>query len=117
MANHPLHRSAGPGGGGVDRTRENVVVGHRPTGTGPVVTGVRQGIVGIVIGKQLHPMGPEHWIEHAQLSIGNEPAGTVFFRSHGYLKPEATLKVVLGPDLKGKKVSLVVTLGCNLHGI
>jgi superoxide reductase len=73
--------------------------------------------VGIVIGEELHPMGPTHWIEYVQLSIGNEPAGTVIFRSHGYLKPETKLCVVLGENLKGKSVSLVATLQCNLHGI
>jgi len=73
--------------------------------------------VGVVVGKDLHPMGPTHWIEHLQLSIGNEPAGTVTFRSHGYLKPIARYAVVLGDKLKGKKVSLVATLKCNLHGI
>ena len=73
--------------------------------------------VGVVIGKVLHPMGPTHWIEYLQLSIGNEPAGTVIFRSHGYLKPEARFSVVLDENLKGKKVSLVATLKCNLHGI
>jgi superoxide reductase len=73
--------------------------------------------VGVTVGQMLHPMGPTHWIEYAQLSIGNEPAGTVVFRSHGYLKSEAGLVVVLGDNLKGKKVSLVATVKCNLHGI
>jgi superoxide reductase len=73
--------------------------------------------VGVSIGQMLHPMGPTHWIEHAQLSIGNEPAGTVVFRSHGYLKSETRFAVVLGDNLKGKRVSLVATIKCNLHGI
>jgi superoxide reductase len=73
--------------------------------------------VGVVIGKIPHPMGPTHWIEHVQLSIGNEPAGTVIFRSHGYLKAQAKFAVVLDETLKGKTVSLVATLVCNLHGI
>ena len=73
--------------------------------------------VGVKIGKEMHPMGPTHWIEYAQLSIGNEPAGTLTFRSHGYLKPVTKFAVVLGDNLKGRKVSLVVTLKCNLHGI
>jgi superoxide reductase len=73
--------------------------------------------VGIIIGKELHPMGPTHWIEYVQLSIGNEPAGTVAFRSHGYLKPKTRFAVVLDEKLKGKKLSLVATLKCNLHGI
>jgi superoxide reductase len=73
--------------------------------------------VGVVIGRVLHPMGPTHWIEYAQLSIGNEPGGTLVFRSHGYLKPKTQFAVLLGDDLKGKTASLVVTLKCNLHGI
>ncbi len=73
--------------------------------------------VGVAVGKALHPMGPSHWIEYVQLSIGNEPAGTLAFRSHGYLKPETKFAVVLDDDLKGKTISLVATLKCNLHGI
>jgi superoxide reductase len=73
--------------------------------------------VDVVIGKDLHPMRPSHWIEYAQLSIGNEPAGTLVFRSHGYLQPETRFAVVLNERLKGKQVSLVVTVECNLHGI
>ena len=73
--------------------------------------------VGVAIGKQLHPMEPKHWIEYIQFSIGNEPAGTVYFRSHGYLKPTANFSVVLGEELKGKKISLVVLTKCNLHGL
>ena len=73
--------------------------------------------VGVKIGQEMHPMGPTHWIEYVQLSIGNEPAGTLTFRSHGYLKAQTKFSVVLDDKLKGKKVSLVVTLKCNLHGI
>ena len=73
--------------------------------------------VGVVVGEIVHPMGPAHWIEHLQFNIGNEPAGTVIFRSRGYLKPEAKFTVVLEEGLKGKTVSLVVQDKCNLHGI
>jgi len=73
--------------------------------------------VDVMIGKEMHPMGPKHWIEYLQLSIGNEPAGTVIYRSHGYLKAHSRFSVMLGDDLKGKTVSLVATLKCNLHGI
>ena len=73
--------------------------------------------VDVTIGKVVHPMSPAHWIESLQLSIGNQPAGTVIFRSHGYVKPEARFSVSLGEDLKGKTVSLVVQNKCNLHGI
>ena len=71
----------------------------------------------VVIGEIVHPMGPSHWIEYVQLNIGNEPAGMTSFRSHGYLKPETKFTVVLDDSLKGKMVSLVVQLKCNLHGI
>jgi superoxide reductase len=73
--------------------------------------------VGVVIGKEMHPMGPTHWIEYVELSIGNEPAGTVTYRSHGYLKAQTKFAVMLDESLKGKKISLVVTLKCNMHGI
>jgi superoxide reductase len=73
--------------------------------------------VDLTIGKILHPMGPAHWIENVQINIGNEPAGTLVFRSHGYMKPEGRFNVILGDDLKGKTVSLVVQDKCNLHGI
>jgi len=73
--------------------------------------------VDVVIGKELHPMGPKHWIEYLQLSIGNEPAGTITYRSHGYLKPVTRFAVFLDESLQGKPVSLVVTLKCNLHGL
>lgn len=73
--------------------------------------------VNVSIGKNLHPIGPTHWIEYVQLGIGNEPAGTLIFRSNGYLKPETKFAVVLDERLKGRKVSLVATIRCNLHGI
>lgn len=73
--------------------------------------------VDLTIGKILHPMGPAHWIENVQINIGNEPAGTLLFHSHGSMKPEARLNLMLGDDLKGKTVSLVVQDKCNLHGI
>ena len=70
-----------------------------------------------VIGEILHPMGPNHWIEYLQLNIGNEPGGRMDYRSSGYLKPKARFSVVLGQHLKGKKISLVMQIKCNLHGI
>ena len=73
--------------------------------------------VDVMIGKEMHPMGQTHWIEYVELSIGNEPAGTVTFRSHGYLKAHTRFSVMLGDELKGKKVSVVATLKCNMHGI
>jgi superoxide reductase len=73
--------------------------------------------VEVAIGEHLHPMLPQHWIEYVQLDIGNEPAGTVTFDSKGFLKPKAKFSVVLPDELKGKKISLVATNKCNLHGI
>jgi superoxide reductase len=71
----------------------------------------------VAIGRIPHPMGPTHWIEHLQLNIDNEPAGTVIFRSHGYVKAASQFNVVLDNEFKGKAVSLVVQIKCNLHGI
>jgi superoxide reductase len=73
--------------------------------------------VEVRIGKILHPMRPEHWIEFLQLNIGNEPAGILVMRSQGYLAPEGRFNIKLGENLKGKMVSLVVQDKCNLHGI
>ena len=73
--------------------------------------------VDVAIGKVPHPMGPTHWIEHLQLNVGNEPAGNVIFRSHGYVKAASKFDMVLGNDLKGKTISLIVQIKCNLHGI
>jgi superoxide reductase len=129
-------------GGGVDFAQENFPTGvneelwkginrvkdpenetaleklHVPVITAPIKVKAGEVFdVGVRVGKELHPMGPAHWIEYAQLSIGNEPAGTLTFRSHGYLKPETKFAVMLDENLKGKNISLVVTLRCNLHGI
>jgi superoxide reductase len=73
--------------------------------------------VDVVIGEIVHPMGPTHWIEYLQMNIGNEPGGRVAFHSHGYLKPKARFTVLLDENLKGKKVSLVMQIKCNLHGL
>ena len=73
--------------------------------------------VEVAIGQVPHPMGPTHWIEYLQFNIGNEPAGTVIFRSHGYVKAASKFNAVLGNELKGKTVSLIVQIKCNLHGV
>ena len=73
--------------------------------------------VDVTVGSTLHPMSTGHWIEYIHLNIGNQPAGMITFRSHGYLNPSARFDVVLGEDLKGKKVSLIARERCNLHGI
>lgn len=73
--------------------------------------------VDVAIGQIPHPMGPNHWIEHLQLNIGNQPAGNIFFRSHGYVQAAGKFNAVLGDELKGQTVSLIVQIKCNLHGI
>lgn len=73
--------------------------------------------VDVVIGETIHPMGPSHWIEYLQLNILNEPAGSVNFRSNGFLKAKARFNVTLDDKYKGKTIPLVVQLRCNLHGI
>jgi superoxide reductase len=73
--------------------------------------------VEVTVGRAPHPMGPSHWIEHLQLNVGNEPAGNVIFRSRGYVKAASKFNVVLGDEMKGEMVSLIVQIKCNLHGI
>jgi superoxide reductase len=73
--------------------------------------------VEVSVGQAQHPMGPSHWIEHLQLNIGNEPVGNVIFHSHGYVKAVAKFDVLPGDELKGRTISLVVQIKCNLHGI
>jgi desulfoferrodoxin (superoxide reductase-like protein) len=41
----------------------------------------------------------------------------VIFRSQGYVKAAARFNALLGDDMKGKMLSLVVQIKCNLHGI
>ena len=91
---------------------------HVPVITAPEKVKAAQPFdVEIVVGKKTHPMGPDHWIEHLQLNVGNEPAGTVTFRSKGWAQPKARFTVKLEDSLKGKKVSLVVYDRCNIHGL
>ena len=73
--------------------------------------------VEVTVGRLPHPMVPAHWIEHVQLNIGNEPVGTVIFQSHGYVKAATKFSVALDHESKGKTVSLIVEIKCNLHGI
>ena len=73
--------------------------------------------VQVAIGQVPHPMGPTHWIEYLQFNIGNQPAGEIIFRSHGYVRAGGTFNAVLDDELKGRTVSLIVQIKCNLHGI
>jgi len=73
--------------------------------------------VEVSVGENLHSMGPTHWIEFIELNIGNEPAGRVDFESKGYLKPKATVTVVLTKEAAPNgKVTLIAYQRCNLHG-
>ncbi len=75
-------------------------------------------VVEVSVGENLHVMGPTHWIEYIELSIGNEPAGMVTLQSKGYLKPRAAFTVVLAKDAAPTgKVTLVARQRCNLHGL
>ena len=73
--------------------------------------------VEVAVGQTPHPMGPKHWIEYLQFNIGNEPAEEISFRSYGWVKAAGTFHAVLDEPLKGKTISLVVQLKCNLHGL
>jgi superoxide reductase len=73
--------------------------------------------VEVSIGKELHPMGPAHWIEYVELNIGNEPAGRTDFQPRGFLKPKAVFTIVLKKeDAPGGRVTLIAHQRCNLHG-
>ncbi len=73
--------------------------------------------VEVAVGENLHPMGPNHWIQDIELYIGNEPAGKVTMQSKGYLKPKATFTLALQKDsAPSGKVTLVAAQHCNLHG-
>jgi superoxide reductase len=74
--------------------------------------------VEVMVGENLHSMGPAHWIEFIELFIGNEPAGRIDMKSKGYLKPKATFTVLLPKDAAPMgKVTLVAMQHCNLHGM
>lgn len=93
--------------------------GHAPVLTAP--GSVKAGepfIVEVSVGETVHPMGPAHWIEYIELSIGNEPAGRIDFQPKGYLKPKASFTVMLPADaVPSGKVTLVARQHCNLHGL
>jgi superoxide reductase len=73
--------------------------------------------VEISVGEKLHPMGPTHWIQFIQLSLGNEPAGRATFQPAGYLKPKASFTVVVPKEAAPEgKITLVANQQCNLHG-
>jgi superoxide reductase len=93
--------------------------GHAPVVKAPAA--VKAGVpftVEVSVGESLHPMGPAHWIEYLDLSIGNEPAGRVILQPKGYLKPQAVFTVVLAADAAPSgMVTLLAREHCNLHGL
>lgn len=73
--------------------------------------------VEVSVGEVLHVMGPVHWIENIELSIGNEPAGRADFQARGFLKPKCSFTVVVPKEAApAGKITLVATQTCNLHG-
>ncbi len=93
--------------------------GHAPVFNAP--TTVKAGepfVVEVSVGETLHPMGPSHWIEYIELSIGNEPAGRADLQPRGYLKPKVSFTVVLTREnAPAGKLTLVARQHCNLHGL
>lgn len=91
---------------------------HAPVLTAPAT--VKAGepfVVEVSVGEIIHPMGPIHWIEYIELSVGNEPAGRVDFQSRGYLSPKTTFTVALTKEsAPSGKVTLIANQRCNLHG-
>lgn len=75
-------------------------------------------LVEVSIGENIHVMGPAHWIEYIELSIGNEPAGRIEFQPKGFLRPNVSFSVVIPKDaVPAGKVTLVALERCNLHGL
>jgi superoxide reductase len=84
----------------------------------PMVKAGEPFTVEVSVGESLHPMGPTHWIEYIELSIGNEPAGRVAFQPKGYLQPKVTFTVVVPKEAApAGKVTLMAKQHCNLHGL
>ena len=75
-------------------------------------------LVEVSVGEKVHDMGPTHWIEYIELSIGNEPAGRIEFQPGGFMKPKASFTIALPKDvgLNGM-ATLVATQRCNLQGL
>jgi superoxide reductase len=73
--------------------------------------------VEVSVGEKIHVMGPSHWIENIELSIGNEPAGRLDMQSRGYAQPKVSFMVILPKEAAPSgKVTLVASQRCNLHG-
>ena len=74
--------------------------------------------VEVSVGEKVHDMGPAHWIEYIELSIGNEPVGRLDFQPRGFMKPKATFTVGLPKEMAPNgMITLVASQRCNLHGL
>ncbi len=93
--------------------------GHAPVLSAPATVKAGEPFtVEVSVGETLHPMGPTHWIEFIDLSIGNEPAGHAELQPRGFLKPRVVFTVVLPKEAApAGKVTLVARQHCNLHGL
>jgi len=91
---------------------------HAPAITAPAAVKAGEPFtVEVAVGEQLHDMGPAHWIEYVEFSIGNEPAGRADFQPKGYLKPKVAFTVVIPKEAAPTgRVTLVAAERCNLHG-
>ena len=92
---------------------------HAPFITAPkAVKAGEQFTVEVSVGEHIHPMGPAHWIEYIELTIGNEPAGRVDFQPRGVMKPKVTFTIAVPKDMDPNGVvTLVAFQRCNLHGL
>lgn len=92
---------------------------HAPVITAPA--SVKAGelfMIEVSVGENVHDMGPAHWIEYIELSVGNEPAGRAEFQPRGFMKPKVTFAVALPKDVAPNgKITLIATQRCNLHGL
>lgn len=109
---------------GINRVKDPVKKTALEKGHAPVITApsaVKAGetfIVEVSVGETLHPMGPVHWIEYIELSLGNEPAGRIDFQPKGYLKPRVSFTVVIPAEAAPEgKLTLLARQHCNLHGL
>lgn len=91
---------------------------HAPVITAPAT--VKDGetfMVEVSVGEKLHDMGPAHWIQDIELSIGNMPAARVDLQPAGHVVPKAVFCLKLNRSLAPDGVvTLVASEHCNLHG-
>jgi superoxide reductase len=92
---------------------------HAPVLTAPATVKAGEPFsVEVSVGEHLHDMGPAHWIEYVELSLGNEPASRADFQPKGYLKPKVVFTVVVPKEaVPAGKLTLVAHQRCNLHGL